>query len=347
MPNKYRTLINKDANYLAEKLDFNNFFDGFSILITGASGLVGINFLSYFAQLQTLGIKLKITGVINLDSTSLIEDFASVDGINILKGDLTDTKFFNTINKHDLIIHAAGFGQPGKFLANKIPTIQLNTTCTLSLFNLLNKDGRFLYISTSEIYSGNQNLPHKEEYIGTTDPYHPRASYIEAKRAGETICNVYRKLGINAASARLSLAYGPGTKLDDQRVINQFIQKAIKTKKISLQDMGEALRTYCYISDAIEIMLNIIYKGEKSVYNVAGDSRTNIADLAKKIGRILQVPVEFPSKPIRKDDAPEDVSSSLQLIKEEFNKNIFIPLDVGLKNTIEWQKIIYEENDKK
>lgn len=54
MPNKYLTLINKDANYLSEKLDFNNFFDGVSILITGASGLVGINFLSYFSRLKIL-----------------------------------------------------------------------------------------------------------------------------------------------------------------------------------------------------------------------------------------------------------------------------------------------------
>jgi UDP-glucuronate decarboxylase len=342
MPNKYLTLINKDANYLSEKLDFNNFFDGVSILITGASGLVGINFLSYFSRLKMMGIKIKITGVINSDSTALIKNFASMDGISILKGDLTDSKFVNTIKKHDIIIHAAGFGQPGKFLKNKIPTIQLNTTCTLSLFSLLEKNGSFLYVSTSEVYSGNKILPHKEEYIGTTDPYHPRASYIEAKRAGETICNIYREMGINACSARLSLAYGPGTKAGDQRVINQFIQRAIQTKKISLQDMGEALRTYCYITDAIEIMLNIIYRGNKSVYNVAGESRTSIADLAKEIGSILKVPVKFPSNVLKKDDAPEDVSSSLELIKKDFGKDEFIPLDVGLKNTIEWQKQIYK-----
>jgi nucleoside-diphosphate-sugar epimerase len=206
----------------------------------------------------------------------------------------------------------------------------------------LEKNGSFLYVSTSEVYSGNKILPHKEEYIGTTDPYHPRASYIEAKRAGETICNIYREMGINASSARLSLAYGPGTKAEDQRVINQFIQRAIITKKISLQDMGEALRTYCYITDAIEIMLNIIYKGNKSVYNVAGESRTSIADLAKVIGLILKVPVEFPSNILKKDDAPEDVSSSLELIKKDFGKDEFIPLEVGLKNTIEWQKQIYK-----
>ena len=66
-----------------------------------------------------------------------------------------------------------------------------------------------------------------ESDIGTTTPLHPRASYIEGKRGGETICNAYRSQGVRAVSARLALAYGPGTRKGDKRAMNSFIEKAL------------------------------------------------------------------------------------------------------------------------
>jgi len=343
MDNDLFDIIVKDAEELASRIPFNNLFHNRSVLLTGASGLIGVNFIAYFTRLKSLGINVDVTGVVHSDNSQIINYFNKKFGIKFIKGDLTDPGFVKTLGSYDIIIHAASYGQPGKFMADKIATIKLNTTCTLGLFEILNTDGSFLYISTSEVYSGNLLMPYRESQIGTTDPYHPRSCYIEGKRCGESICNVFRERGVNTASARLALAYGPGTRVDDQRVLNQFIQKAITTKKITMQDMGQALRTYCYVTDALEIMLNILFNGSKPVYNVGGNSRTSIAELAKSIGDYLQVPVEFPLDSIKMNDAPEDVSLSLDLVMQDLGKTSFLPLIDGLKRTIEWQKKIYEK----
>jgi hypothetical protein len=84
-------------------------------------------------------------------------------------------------------------------------------------------------------------------------------------------------------SARIALAYGPGTKKHDTRVLNQFIEKALVQKRIELLDSGEATRTYCYIDDVVEMLWNIVLRGNQEVYNVGGHSVTSIADLAMRI----------------------------------------------------------------
>jgi len=141
-------------------------------------------------------------------------------------------------------------------------TLKLNTETTFYLFDKLKKNGKFLFLSTSEVYSGLANPPHKESEIGTTNTTHPRSCYIEAKRCGEAICNAHREKGVQSKSARLSLAYGPGTKPNDLRVINSFIQKALQGKR-ELLDQGEAKRTYCYKSDKTEIMETVLIPLDK------------------------------------------------------------------------------------
>ena len=54
----------------------------------------------------------------------------------------------------DYIIHAAGYSQPAKFLDDKVKTIKLNTLSTIELLKKLNPQGKFLFVSTSELYNG-------------------------------------------------------------------------------------------------------------------------------------------------------------------------------------------------
>ena len=101
-----------------------------------------------------------------------------------------------------------------------------------------NKKGGFLFLSTSEVYSG-INKQNYENKIGNTNTNHLRSCYIQSKLAGETLVNIYKKkTKLNAKSVRLCLAYGPGNKINDKRVIYQFIEKALKNSKINMLDAG-------------------------------------------------------------------------------------------------------------
>ena len=243
----------------------------------------------------------------------------------------------------DNIIHAAGYGQPRRFIETPIKTLELSTSVTLSLFKKMKSDGKYLFISTSEVYSGLNTPYHKETDIGTTNTTHYRSCYIEGKRCGEAICYAYRTMGVDTKSVRLALAYGPGTRKNDQRVINNFIEKAI-LGKITMLDQGRDERIYCYIQDAVGMMWNVFLSGKHPIYNIGGHSKTTIAGLAQKIAKLTDVAVQVPEDTENfHKGAPSNVSLDLSLFEAEFNKSDYVSLDDGLKRTIEWQKYIYRE----
>jgi nucleoside-diphosphate-sugar epimerase len=332
------TIIEETKNIISF-IDFEGLKNK-KILITGASGLVGLYLVSCLNHLiKTHNIKIFVWVKSDIDpNVKLI-----FDNCTIIQSDITNLDNFDLLPNFDYIIHSAGYGQPDRFMEDKIKTIQLNTSSTINLFNKLDKSGRFLFLSTSELYSGLDYENIKEFEIGTTTPNHPRSCYIEGKRCGESICNIYKDMGYDVKIVRLSLAYGPGTKKHDKRVINSLIEKGIKNDKITLLDSGEAIRTYCYITDVIEMIWNIFLFGKESLYNVGGNSITSIYELSLLIGDMLKKPVEIPLNLNKQIGNPKIVNVSIEKYKSEFGEKPFIDLKTGLKNTINWQKNIYND----
>ena len=281
------------------------------LLLTGAFGLVGSN----------------ICKVLERDCLN----------IEITKVKCTDLPEQSEWGTYDYVIHGAGYGQPQMFNKDKIKTIEINTYYTDALFNFLKPNGKYLFISSSEVYSGTPSS-HTEDMIGTTTPQHPRACYIEGKRCGEAICMAYKEQGYDVKIARLALAYGTGTKKGDTRVINQFIEQAITNKAIIMKDDGSAMRTYCYVDDAVRQLLNILFEGKSVVYNVGGFSRISIRDLAHSIAIITNSAVMEGDKSLV--GSPDNVALDMTKYINEFG-GTFTPLSVGLRNTIEYQKQLY------
>lgn len=336
------TIIRQDADSICQGFSPVQ-LDGKTILITGASGIVGTYFLECLHHLSAVQkMNLQVLAVMKNEPPAHLLECLSLPNIRILRGDLADTEFYPLLPEADFIVHAAGYGQPGAFLANPKATIQLNTTATIALLDKVKKDGKFLFISSSEVYSGMRNPPHKETEIGLTNTDHPRSCYIEGKRCGEAICNAYRSAGVDAKAARLCLAYGPGTRPGDHRALNTFIEKALKVRHIRLLDAGKARRTYCYISDAVSIMWRILLEGKESIYNVGGTSSVTIAGLAQQIGAILNVPVALPENSETLQGAPEDVRLDLTKVEKEFGPLSYVSLQEGLKRTIDWQCQLYK-----
>jgi nucleoside-diphosphate-sugar epimerase len=309
------------------------------ILITGASGLVGVYLSQFFKSLKqelNLEIYCWIKNKVDPNFNNIF------NGLNIIQSDITDLNSFKKIPYFDIIFHCSGYGQPVKFLEDEIKTIEINTLATNFLLKKLNKFGKFLFVSTSEIYSGIDVENITEEMIGTTNTDHFRSCYIEGKRCGESICYSYIKQGYDVKIARLCLAYGPGTKKDDGRVLNSIIQKSIINNKITLLDNGDAIRTYCYISDVIEMFINILFFGRENVYNVGGKSIVSIFELASLIAKKTKTYVEIPDNSTPLVGNPKIVNISIEKYQNEFNKHDFLNLSEGIDKTIKWQKNIYE-----
>jgi len=343
-------LLLKDAGLTLKNLDLSE-LNNKKILVTGASGLLGVNFLSCLKYLSLLGNNFIVHATIYSEPENYFNELMNYRLSNkdnrVFKGDLTDINFCNQLdNDYDYIIHSATYGQPALFLKNSIKTITLNTTITNLLLQKLNKDGKFLFISSSEVYSGCESDKYKESDIGYTNTNHHRACYIEAKRCGEAIVNEYRKNGYNAKSARLCLGYGIGIKSNDNRVLNEFIKKGLLQGKIELLDDGLSIRQYGYITDVIEIMWNILLNGKEDVYNVTGQSILTIKDLANTIGKLLNVPVIIPDNNDNKlKSSPNQVNLDIDRVKKEFNKTKFVNIKNGLQRVINWYRLILERND--
>jgi nucleoside-diphosphate-sugar epimerase len=327
--------LEKDINKVIENIDFSTLKNK-KVLITGASGLVGFYLTQCVKRLQNeLNIEVYLS--YKNDIPSYLKEYYDFPYTEI-KEDITsvklEPKFF------DVIIHSSGYAQPMKFLSDSLTTIKINTHATINLLDSLKPDGKFLFVSTSELYSGNDNLNIDESQIGTTTPSHNRACYIESKRCGETICHSYRASGYDVKIARLSLAYGPFTKLGDLRVLNSIIDKGLNNNTIELMDDGSALRTYCYITDVIEMFWNVLLHGKDVTYNVSGFSNISIKGLAENVGQILDKKVIAPISLDGLAGSPKVVNISSEKYINEFQKHSFVDMKHGLENVIEWMRYI-------
>ena len=313
-------------------------------MVTGASGLLGTQFLAGLLHVrEVLGCSLSVDAVVRHGGIPQWIRPDHGNDVRFHQGDLTDPEFVNRLPAADIVIHAATYGQPARFTAEPGITLKLNTVATCALLDRVRPGGKFLFLSSSEVYSGLKDPPFSEEQIGTTNTDHPRACYIEGKRCGEAICNSYRQNGVDAKAARLALAYGPGTRAGDARVLNSFIEQALRKKEIRLLDAGRAYRTYCYISDAMFMLWRILLEGRGSLYNVGGGWRTSIADMADCLAKLLRVPLFVPGQESEAlQGSPDDVYVSVQRFEREFGTVNFLSPDEGLRRTVEWQRYIYE-----
>ncbi len=335
-------ILTADAEQVANSLNFKELSNK-NIMITGANGLIGINFLISLIEIAKKVSGIKIYIIIRSKPTAFLLPFLNDNNITVFNGDLTDEQFMKSLPNADIIIHAAGSGVPAVFLKNKLSSLKINTITTFELFEKLNLNGKFLFISSSDLYNGLNTGSFSENQIGTTNTNHPRACYIEGKRTGETICSIYREEGVKAYSVRLALTYGPGISFNDSRVLPTFIRKALNNK-IELLDAGESFRSFCYVSDAIEMMWFILLNGKQNLYNIGGEDKIKIKDLANLIGKKLDVPVYLPTIKKTISGAPKYVDINIDKILLESKKKNFVKLKTGLDNTINWLKQLKELN---
>jgi len=135
------------------------------------------------------------------------------------------------------------------------------------------------------------------------------------------------------------LTYGPGTAYNDDRVIQQFIRKAKEQRNITLLDDGSAVRTFCYILDSVEMILNISLKGQQTVYNVAIDKGSvTILELAKLIAGFLNADVsaKASNEDLISRNSPVVVLMDINRYLSEFGNKEFVDINTGMGNIMDY-----------
>lgn len=304
------------------------------ILITGGTGVVGLHICG---ALLAAGVKpnnLLLT-YFSRNPEELKPYFPQVNFLRYydLKN-ISDQKF-------KAIFHCATYGQPLKYTSSKLDTLELNTSDQFFLLSMLDKQGCYGFISSSDVYSGNANLPLKESDKGVSDPWSERACYFEGKRAGEAIVSSSRSDGVDAKAFRLALGYGAGFRSNDERVLYQFVKAAIQEKVIYMRDEGKAMRTYGSLVDCSRMILLGQFSGSEVVYNVGGKSRLSILELAERVAavagaNVIKGPPEPKSAVLK--EAPNDVWLDLSRVLDEFDIETET-LTKGLQRVFEWARL--------
>lgn len=273
-------------------------FRGKRILLTGAAGFLGFNFLHYFSHLNADGSGSPPVRVVAADNyvrgrPTWIAELVQMDpNITLSRCDIThpwpETKF-----ECDFIIHAASIASPTFYRKYPLQTVDANVLGIRHMLELGRNHNveSILYFSSSEIYGDpppNQ-IPTKESYRGNVACVGPRACYDESKRLGETLCYLYsREYNVPIKIVRPFNNYGPGLRLNDGRVLSDFCRDVLSGRDIVLKSDGVARRTFCYASDALTgylMMLLSRYNGQP--LNIGADApEINMREMA---GLVLKV----------------------------------------------------------
>jgi UDP-glucuronate decarboxylase len=318
---------------------------GKHVVVSGASGLIGTTLLASMAAAYLRGIRFDVTLLLRSQPVGEVAGLAELCGAKVAQTDLSNSRV-SLSRPADVLIHAAGASAPMQFMKRPLETLAIGACATLQLLKSTAPGGRFLFASSTEVYSGLDGRLATEVDIGTTTPLHPRASYIEAKRAGETACMGARAEGINAVAARVGMTYGPGTRAGDTRVVNSLIEQALCRGRVELLDGGEAVRSLSYVTDTVELLWRVALDGDEPIYNIAGPCETTIRELGLMISGLTHTELLLPQSAESVPGAPGMVRVDISRITQEFGKRDWVPIEEGLRRTIAWQRLLYGRGDR-
>ena len=286
-----RNIIKEDLeNIISSDLPWEQFKDS-TVLISGANGFLPAYMVETLLYLNTVrNLNIKVIGLVRNKDKALnrFSNYKSRDDLKLLIQDVCDP--IDWTDRIDYIVHAASQASPKYYGKDPVGTLKANVIGTSNLLELAkNKNlSGFLYFSSSEIYGqvDDANTPTNETAYGYLDPVNIRSCYAESKRMGETICvSWFHQYDIPIKIIRPFHSYGPRMALDDGRVYADFVANIIEGNDIVLKSDGSAIRTFCYLTDAIKGFFTVLLKGENGhAYNVGNpECKASILELANQL----------------------------------------------------------------
>ena len=304
------------------------------ILITGGAGFIGSHLCDRFLAEghQVIAMDNLSTG-----TTDNIARLAGRDGFSFIKHDVTNYIY---VEGHlDAILHLASLPSPVDYLEKPIPTLKVGALGTHKALGLaLAKKATFLLASTSEVYGDPQEHPQREDYWGHVNPVGPRGVYDESKRFAEALTMAYHRYhGVDTRIARIFNTYGPRMRLDDGRVVSNFVTQALRGEPLTVYDDGSRTRSFCYVSDMVEGIYRLLLSDDVYPVNLGNPDEMTVLEFAHKVlevsGSSSEIVFVAPTDERTKDD-PQVRRPDISKAKQVLNWEPKIGLEEGLRKTV-------------
>ena len=305
-----------------------------NVIITGGAGFLGshlceklINKGQYVWCIDNL-----ITG--SLDNIKHLTKNAC---FKFIEEDIVSFNIKKLSIKPDMIFHLASPASPFDYMRFPLETLRVNSIATDQCLSFARKSGaKFLFASTSEVYGDPLVNPQQETYYGNVNPVGPRSVYDEGKRYGEALVMAYHRLyGIKTYIPRIFNTYGPRMRLNDGRVIPNFISQILSNKPLTIYGTGKQTRSFCYVDDLILAFLTLVETEYHLPVNLGNPEEFTIIEVAERIKKIADVDVSFTFVPGLPDD-PRQRKPDISLAQKILGWLPEIKLEEGLKKTLDY-----------
>ena len=303
-----------------------------NILVTGGAGFIGTNLVEKFIEKQH-----KVIVIDNLltGSKKNLEHFFDSENFSFIEFDVQN--HIEVAEDLDYVLHLASPASPKAYTQYPINTLKAGSIGTINTLGLAKaKNAKYLLTSTSEIYGDPLVSPQPESYWGNVNPNGTRSMYDEAKRFAEAAVSSYNRIyDLDTRILRLFNTYGPKMKINDGRVVTNFIYQAITGNDITIYGQGNQTRSFCYIDDTVSGILKAMESDNSEVFNIGNPNEITILQLAEKIIELTNSNSKIKFHKLPEDD-PMQRKPDISKANNKLNWFPEVSLEDGLKKTIEW-----------
>ncbi len=258
------------------------------IVLTGAAGFLGSHLTDrlIYEGHQVIGLDNFITG----DEANIAHLFNN-PAFQLIRQDVST--YIDIPGQIDYVMHFASPASPNPASPLGYPNLPIQTLKagalgTLNTLGLAKAHrAKYLLASTSEVYGDPQIHPQPETYWGNCDPIGPRSVYDEAKRFAEALTMAYHRFhGVDTHIVRIFNTFGPRMRLDDGRVVPNFILQALHHQALTIYGSGEQTRSFCYVTDLVEGIFRLMWTDMHDPVNIGNPNETTIRDFALLINEL-------------------------------------------------------------
>jgi dTDP-glucose 4,6-dehydratase len=304
-------------------------------VVTGGAGFLGSHLCD---RLLAEGMEVVVLDNLITGSTDNIAHLMGNPRFRFLKYDVTEYIFLD--GPVDYIFHLASPASPVDFPTKPIQILKVNALGTHKALGLARaKRARFFLASTSEVYGDPLVHPQTEDYLGNVNPVGIRGVYDEAKRFAEAMTMAYHRYhGIPVRIVRIFNTYGERMRLDDGRVVPNFIGQALRGEPITVYGDGKQTRSFCYVSDLIEGFWRLMMSEHTGPINIGNPDERTMLEFAQEIKRVTHSKSEIVFVPLPTSDDPKQRKPDITRAKTLLGWEAKVPLSEGLERTVAYFK---------